>query len=86
MLIHNFRIAAKGKGEYCPVKNELRVRRGRKVYRFTCGEFELRFATPSREVLVTHISPDATVRELRRGISSIIDSYETLRGDGPDSL
>ena len=76
MLIQNFRIAAKGHGKYCPTKNEIRVRKGRKVYRFTCTEREIRFAAPARSEVALHISPDATVRELRRSISLMIDLYE----------
>jgi hypothetical protein len=76
MLFKKFSVAAKGHGKYCPVKNELRVRRGRKTYRFFCGECELRFAATGRPEVVFPVSPDATVRELRRGISSIIDSHE----------
>jgi hypothetical protein len=74
MLIQNFRTAAKGHGKYCPTKNELRVRKGRKVYRFTCTEYEIRFAAPARPEVVITIAPDATVPELRRAIPSIIDS------------
>jgi hypothetical protein len=77
MLIHNFRAAVKKQGKYCPVKNELRVRKGKKVYRFTCAERELRFAAPACAEVVICISHDATVGELRRGISSIIDLHET---------
>lgn len=76
MLIRNFRAAVKEQGKYCPIKNELRVRKGRKVYRFTCEESKLRFAAPGREEVVIHISLDATVRELKRGISLIIDAHE----------
>ena len=77
MFIRNFRTAAKGLGKHCPIKNELRIRRGRKVYRFTCcGEGKLGFAAPAQPEVVIIISPDATVRELRRGIPLIIDSHE----------
>jgi hypothetical protein len=76
MLIQKFRTAAKGNGKYCPVKNELRVRKGRKVYRFTCGECELRFAAPAQPEVAFPVAPDATVREFRRGISAIIESCE----------
>jgi len=74
MLKQVFRKASRGLGEFCPTKNELRVRKGRKVYRFTCGECELRFASPGREEVVFHIAPDATALELRRGIASLIES------------
>jgi hypothetical protein len=59
-----------------PVKNELRVRRGRKVYRFTCKEGELRFAASARTEVVFHLAPDATVLEMRRSFSSMIDLHE----------
>ena len=75
MLIQkNFRAAAKGHGEYCADKNELRVRMGRKIYRFTCGECELRFAAPARPEVVILFAPDVTVREFRRCIAELIDS------------
>lgn len=74
LLTQSFRKASRGLGEYCPVKNELRVRKGRKVYRFTIGEGELRFAAPGHEEIVIHIAPDATVPELRRGIASLIEA------------
>jgi len=74
MLLRSFRKASRTLGEYCPVKNELRVRKGRKVYRFTCGEGELRFATPGSAEVVIHIAPDATVPELVRGIARLIES------------
>lgn len=61
-------------GEYCPTKDELRVRKGRKVYRFTCGESELRFAAPGREEVVEYIATDATVRELRQAFAFLIES------------
>jgi hypothetical protein len=81
MLIQNFRTAAKGYGEYCPAKNELRVRKGRKVYRFTCIEYEIRFAAPARPEVVIPIAPDATVRELRRAIPLLIDLHENHQGE-----
>lgn len=82
MLIRNFRTAAKRLGDYCPIKNELRIRRGRKVYRFTCcGEGELRFAAPARPEAAIFIATDATVRELMRSIPLIIDSHEAHRGE-----
>lgn len=73
MILQNFRAAAIGHGEYCPVKNELRVRKGRKIYRFTCGEGELRFKASGRDEVVFPIAPDATVRELRKCIIYLID-------------
>lgn len=74
MLLLSFRTASRGIGEYCPVNNELRVRKGRKVYRFTCGDGELRFAASGQEECVIHTAPDATVPELRRGIASLIET------------
>ena len=76
MLMQNFSIAAKGHGKYCPVKNELRVRRGRKVYRFTCGEYELRISSSAKPEVALPIAPDATVSEFRNSFSSLIDWYE----------
>lgn len=85
MLIRNFRIAAKGKGKYCPVKNELQIRKGRKTYRFTCEERELWFSSPDHADVPVLIAPDASVRELRRSITSIVDSYDFQQGDPPSS-
>jgi hypothetical protein len=73
MLLENFRSAVEGYGKYCPVKNELRVRRRSKIYRFTCGECELRFAAPARPEVVFLIAPDATTLELRGCIAKLID-------------
>jgi hypothetical protein len=73
MLIQNFRAAAEGRGEYCPIKNELRIRKGREVYRFTCGEFELRFAAPGREEVVFILAPDAKVHEFTRCFTDLTD-------------
>ena len=74
MILKKFRAATKGYGEYCAVKNELRVRKGRKIYRFTCGECELRFAAPARPEVVFPFAPDATTREFKRCIANLIDS------------
>lgn len=76
-LKRKFRTAAKGLGNYCPIKNELRIRKGRKVYRFICcGVGELRFTAPARPEVLIYIAPDATVRELKRSIPYIINSQE----------
>jgi hypothetical protein len=77
MLIQTFIAAAKGYGKYCPVRIELLVRRGGKVYRFTCGESDLRFAASGQPEVVFPVAPDATVRELRSAFSSILDSHAT---------
>jgi hypothetical protein len=74
MIFQKFRTAAKGYGEYCPVKNELRVRKGGKTYRVTCGKGELRFAAPDRPEVVFPFAPDVSVREFRRCIAELIDS------------
>ena len=86
MLIKNFITAAKDYGNYCPVKNELRVRRGRRVYRVSCGESELRLVTSGRPEYVIAVAPDVTVRELRRTFSLIADSRQTQRGGFWDGL
>lgn len=79
-LMQNFRTAAKGQGEYCPIKNELRICRGNKIYRFTCrGEDGLCFTPPDEPEIVIALSADATVRELKLGIPYIIDSHEAKR-------
>lgn len=76
MLSKKFRQAARSHGEYWPVKNELRVRSGSKIYRFICRESRLRFAAPGQQEVKLYIAPDATVRELRRAIAGIIDLQE----------
>ena len=76
MLSKKFSVAAKTHEKYCPVKNELRVRRDRKIYRFFCGEDKLRFVANGFPEVVNFISSDATVPELWRGIASIIDWHE----------
>lgn len=73
MFIQNFRNASKGLGKYCPIKNELLVRKGRKTYRFTCGECELRFTAPGCEEVLFQLAPDAEVFELRRGIARLVN-------------
>lgn len=77
MLLENFRTVGMELGNYCPIKNELRIHRRRKVFRVTCcGKGELRLAARARPEVVIIVATDATVPELRHGISSIIDSYE----------
>ena len=73
MIFKRFREAAKGHGKYCPVKNELLVRKGRQFYRFTCGESELRFTAPGCEEVVLPFAPDVEVREFRRSIAGLMD-------------
>jgi len=77
MLNQNFIAAAKDYGEYCPFRNELRVRRGRKVYRLTCGDAELRVAATGQPEVVLPIADNATVQELKCAFSLIVDSSET---------
>ena len=72
MIIQKFRTATRGLGEYCEVKNELRVRKGRKLYRFTCMEDKLQFAVTGRPNVAIPLAPDATVDEFRRSIASLI--------------
>lgn len=71
MVIQNFRTAAEGQGKYCPMKNELRVRKQGKVFRFTCGAHELRFASPGYPEVIFSLASDATVDELRRCITEL---------------
>ena len=77
MLIQTFRTAAKGRGKYCPVKNELSIRKGRKVFRFICGEGELRVAVSGQPEVVFPVAHDATVRELRSAFSWFVDPHGT---------
>ena len=75
MILKNFSTAAKGLGEYCPVKHELRVRKDGKTCRITCCEDGvLRFSAPAREEVVFPVAPDATVSEFRRCIAWLVDS------------
>ena len=77
MLTQAFRNACRGYGTYCPNKNELRIRKRRMVYRFRCGESELRFVAPGREELLIHIAPDATALEFKRCFDYLIESHQT---------
>lgn len=79
MLTQKFRAATKMHGEYCPAKNELRVRRGRRVYRVTCEECTIRFKVSSFPDVIFDLAPDATDRELSRSIGTIIDWRENER-------
>jgi hypothetical protein len=66
LLYHNFRKAAKGQGKYIPDRNELQVRKGRRLYRFICGHCEIRIVSTAHTEVVLPVAPDVTVRELRR--------------------
>jgi hypothetical protein len=77
MLFQNFRLAAEGQGEYCPLKNEIRIRKGGKVFRFVCEEDEILFTAPDRPEIAIPIALDATASELRRGMSLWMDYHET---------
>jgi hypothetical protein len=72
MILQNFRAAAMGLGRYCPKKNELRVCRGRRTYRFTCGEQEIRIAATGQPEVVIPLAPDATVEEFKQSIAVLI--------------
>lgn len=72
MLRNNFREAAKWRGRYCTEKNELRVRRGKDVYRFICNENGIRFAPPNQPEVELFVCIDATVSELKRAITETI--------------
>jgi len=69
MISQRFRVAVKGRGKYCPIKNELLVRKGRKTYRFVCGEGELRFTAPGSSEIVFPFALDVKVHEFRRFIT-----------------
>ena len=74
MISQRFRAAVKGHGKYCPIRNELLVRKGGKTYRFICGESEFRLEAPGCEEVVFPFAPDVKVREFRRCITELIDS------------
>jgi hypothetical protein len=75
MLSQIFRNACEEYGTYCPNKNELRILKHRKAYRFTCGESELRFVAPGREQIVILVAPDVTTYEFKRCFTYLIDSH-----------
>jgi hypothetical protein len=74
MLTDNFRKAAKGHGTYCPVKNELQVRKGRKIHHFRCGEHTLLHTPPARQEITLLVASDATAPELRHCFDIVINS------------
>jgi len=69
-----FRTAAESFGGYCPVKNELRVRKGRKTYRFTLGRGVIHCEAPDLPEVVCPFSPDVTVGEFKRFIASLTNA------------
>jgi hypothetical protein len=72
-IMQVFRQASEGYGTYCPIKNELRVRKGRKVYRFICAESELRFLAPGSEEVVLYFACDITILEFKRCIAYLLE-------------
>ena len=75
-LYQNFREAAEAHGKYFPDRNELHVRKDGRIYRFICGDCEIRFTAPKRPEIVLPIAPDATVRELGRCIACLSGESE----------
>lgn len=73
MVQQRFRTATQGLGRFHSTRNELRIRKGSKLYLFACMEHELRFEVTGRAALVIPLAPDATVNELRRSIASLIE-------------
>lgn len=63
-------------GKYCPAKNELLVRNGRKIQRFVCGNHEIRVVAPAKEEAVYYCAPDATARELQKFFTEMIVSMK----------
>jgi hypothetical protein len=76
MFIQNFRAASEGLGKFCQTKNELRIRKGRKLHLFTCREYELRFVAPGQTEVVILLASDATAHEFRRSITNLIASLK----------
>ncbi|MBT8043805.1 MAG: hypothetical protein KJO79_02545 [Verrucomicrobiae bacterium] len=76
LLRNNFRQAAKWRGKYCTEKNELRVLRGKDVYRFILRETSLYFAAPNEPEVELFVAADATVSELKRAIPETIKWHQ----------
>jgi len=74
MISQRFRVAVKGHGKYCPIKNELFVRKGRKTCRIVCGVAVLRFTASGCSELLIPFAPDVKVREFRQCIAWLTDS------------
>lgn len=75
MLDQMFRNASEGFGIYCPDKNELRIRKRKRLYRFTCCKSELQFSAPGQNDVVIYLASDATTDELKRCFTYLIDSH-----------
>ncbi len=75
-LFENFRAASEGLGKHCALRNELRIRKGRRLYLFTCGECELRLVVSGRADVSFLLAPDTTVSEFRRCIAALTASPE----------
>jgi hypothetical protein len=76
MLAQPLQAAAKEFGKYCPVKNELLVREGRKTHRFIFGDGQIRVVFPAGQESVLYVSTDITVRELKQFIARMTASKE----------
>lgn len=76
MNIQNFRTAVKRLGNYCPDNNELRVHKGRKIYRFTCSQHELRVSASAQPKMIFRVAPYPMVHELKNAIGLIVDWHE----------
>jgi hypothetical protein len=74
MIIQRFRVAAKGHGKYCSIKNELLVRKGRMTCRITCEKYMLRFTAPGCSEFLIPFAPDVKVHEFRRTIAWLVDT------------
>lgn len=73
IVMQIFRQASIGYGKYCPIKNELRVRRGSKIYRITCEKCVLRFVAPESEEVVIPFASDITILEFKRSIAYLLE-------------
>ncbi|OYV04932.1 MAG: hypothetical protein CFE26_14245 [Verrucomicrobiales bacterium VVV1] len=74
IILQRFRTASQGLGRFYPAGDELRIRKGSKLFRFICMENELRFMATGQPMVVIPLAPDATVDEFRQSIASLIRS------------
>ena len=77
MLAQPLKKAAEEFGKYCPERNELLVRKGRKTHRLIFGKSDVRIVSPAKPEVVIYFAPDITVRELKNLITFMTASMES---------
>ena len=65
MLAQSLQEAAGKFGKFCPVKNELVVRKGRKTHRFIFGDGELRVVFPDGQEILNYFAADMKASDLK---------------------